>query len=78
MAVLIDVVLIVAIGLGISAAWRAWPRVRQQGERMRREGGPRGADFDDFVARKMEKLPVARASERPDTRKPRIQNRGDR
>jgi hypothetical protein len=78
MAVLIAVVLVVAIGLGSYAVFRAWPRVRDQGVRMRREGGPRGADFDDFVARKMEKLPVAGGSELADRRKARVRNRSNK
>jgi hypothetical protein len=57
LAILI-VLLIPAIAVGVYAFIRAWPRVRGQSDRMRREGGPRGADFDAFLERKMEHLPV--------------------
>jgi hypothetical protein len=58
-ALLIVAVLVLAVGLGFYAFYRAWQGVRDQGQRMRRDGGPRGADFDDFLTRKLEQMPVA-------------------
>jgi hypothetical protein len=58
LAILI-VLLIPAVAVAVYAFIRAWPRVRAQSDRMRREGGlSQGADFDAFLERKMEQLPV--------------------
>ena len=64
-----------AIAIGIYAVSQAWPRVRDRGVRMRQQGGPRSADFDDFLARKIEKLPVAGGA--PTGPKARVRNPRD-
>jgi hypothetical protein len=61
--------LIPVIGLLIYAWSRSWPQLRKQSDRMSQKNGPRGADFDDFIARKMERLPVVRPTRPPGDQK---------
>jgi len=50
-------------GLPIYAFRRAWPAVREQRERIRRSGQrPQGADFDTFIARWIERMPIGQES----------------
>ena len=60
MTMLLVAVVIFAVGLAllVHSARRLWPPIRAQRERIRRAGGPRGADFDSYVADQIDRLPV--------------------
>jgi hypothetical protein len=51
-------VLVVGAILMVFAFGRVWPGMRQQGDRLRRSGGPRGADFDTVAARWIDRMPT--------------------
>ena len=63
-AVAVIVVLVAGVVLLAVAFRRSWPRVREQRDRLRRSGGPRGADVDTFVARSIERMPIDGSTER--------------
>ncbi len=58
--ILVTVVIFLAMALLLLAyaARRSWPHIRQQSDRLRESGGPKGADFDTLVAREIERLPI--------------------
>jgi hypothetical protein len=60
-AVLLVSVVILAVVLAalVYSVRRTWPQLREQCERMRRTGGPRGADFDSYAADRIDRLPIS-------------------
>jgi hypothetical protein len=60
MAMLLVAVVILAVGVAllVHSVRRSWPQIRAQRERIRRAGGPRGADFDSYAADQIDRLPV--------------------